>query len=159
MKDYLNAENYALQSSIFLAGIVLVSSAVILIGNASRLWRFNILSPIALIIVLVLLLILKSGHAAILISAAAVSGIGYGVFLSGSRYFVNAADAHCGLVTKYNRTMTAASLFGYLFSAGIGFLCEQNGIAVVPVKFCIIILFLAAAACVSLMIKHNAADR
>ena len=156
LKDYLNVENYATLSSVFLAGIVLVSSVVILLCDEKKLWQFNITAPLSMVIALQILLVLRSSHAAVLICMAIVSGIGYGAYLSGSRYFVNAADPQLGLVTKYNKMLTAGSLFGYLLSAGVGFICEQKGFPVVPVKFSIIILFFAAASCVAVKLNSDA---
>ena len=155
-KDYLYTDNYASQSSMFLAGIVFVSSVVILLGNERKLWQFNTASPLAMVTAILILLLLRSSHIAVLISAAVISGIGYGVYLSGSRYFVNAADAQLGMVTKHNKTLTIGSLFGYLLSAGVGFICEHNGFPVVPVKFIIIMVIFAAAACVALKIARSA---
>lgn len=148
LKDYLGVSGYAVRSSLFLGGIVLFSSVVILCCSAPGMWRIRIASPLILIGSLMALLLLRSGHTAVLVTTAVISGSGYGIFLSGSRHYVNTADAGRRLIARYNQVMTGASLLGYLISALIGWFCTRGGMSVVPVKYSVILfLFAAAAAC------------
>ena len=147
-KDYLGVSGYAVRSSLYLGGIVLFSSVVILCCSAPGMWRMRIASPLVLMGALIALLLLRSGHAVVLAATAVVSGCGYGIFLSGSRHYVNTAEAGRHLIARYNQVMTGASLFGYLISALIGWFCTQGNISVVPVKYGVILfLFAAAAGC------------
>ena len=100
---------------------------------------------------LLILMITRSSHPLVLALAVIICGLGYGTFLSGGRSYVNEGEAERNLVNRYNKNMTIASLLAYLLAAGISFLCERSGVAVIPVKFCMIFVFLAlAAAAVSL---------
>ena len=158
LKDYLGVSGYAVRSSLFLAGIVLFSSVVVLFCPAPDMWRARIASPLILMGALIILLLLRSGHAAVLAATAVVSGGGYGIFLSGSRHYVNTAEAERHLIARYNQIMTGASLAGYLFSALIGWFCTQRGIPAVPVKYSVILLLFASAA-VCTGGKKNRPDR
>lgn len=151
LKDYLGIENYAVQSSLFMAGVVVVSSLVIALGPAKKLWKFRIATPIFSVAALLLLMITRSSHPAVLATAVIICGFGYGTFLSGGRSYVNEGEAGRNLVNRYNKNMTIASLLAYLLAAGISFLCERSGTEVIPVKFGMIYLFLAAAAVISLV--------
>ncbi len=149
LKDHLGIANYAVVSSYFLAGIVIVSALVILFGNAPKLWSFRILAPILMFLSLMILLLPTNGRPVTLILTALIGGSGYGVFLSGSRFFVNASAQEKNMVTRHNRMLTTASLMAYLFSAGLGFICEQGGITVVPVKCAFIQAFFVVAALIA----------
>lgn len=150
LKDYLGIENYAVQSSLFMAGVVVVSSLVIALGPAKKLWKFRIATPVLSTVALLILMITRSSHPLVLALAVIICGLGYGTFLSGGRSYVNEGEAERNLVNRYNKNMTIASLLAYLLAAGISFLCERSGVAVIPVKFCMIFAFLALAAAVSL---------
>ncbi|MBR6984484.1 MAG: hypothetical protein IKH75_13340 [Ruminococcus sp.] len=145
MKDYLLVENYALTSSLFLAGTVLVSAAVIALIPAMKLWKLQWAAPLSIALALALIMILKSSSPILLTIAAVLSGAGNSIFLSGSRYYVNSAEPERGLVQRYNRTMTEATLIGFMVTAAISWLCERNGFTVVPAKLTAIIIMLAAA--------------
>lgn len=149
LKDHLGIVNYAVVSSYFLAGIVIVSALVILFGNAPRLWILRILAPVLMFLSLMILLFPTNGRPITLILTALVGGSGYGVFLSGSRYFVNASAQEKNMVTRHNRMLTTASLMAYLFSAALGFICEQGGITVIPVKCAFIQAFFVVAALIA----------
>ena len=149
LKDHLGIVNYAVISSYFLAGIVIVSALVILFGNAPRLWVLRILAPALMFLSLVVLLLPTNGRPYTLILTALIGGSGYGVFLCGSRYFVNESAQEKNMVTRHNRMLTTASLMAYLFSAGLGFVCEQGGITVVPVKCAFIQAFFVVAALIA----------
>jgi hypothetical protein len=150
LKDYLGIENYAVQSSLFMAGVVVVSSLVIALGPAKKLWKARIATPVLSTVALLILMITRSSHPLVLAFAVIICGLGYGTFLSGGRSYVNEGEAERNLVNRYNKNMTIASLLAYLLAAGISFLCESGGVAVIPVKFCMIFAFLALAAAVSL---------
>ncbi len=145
MKDHLHVTDYAVKSSIFLAGTVLVSAAVIALFPAVKMWKLRLTAPAALAAALAMILILHSSSPVLLTIAAILSGAGNGIFLSGSRYYVNHADAACGLVGRYNRVMTEATLTGFLTAAVISWLCLRTGFTVVPAKLTAIIIMLAAA--------------
>ena len=151
LKDYLGIENYAVQSSLFMAGVVVVSSLVIALGPAKKLWRFRIATPVFSTAALLLLMITRSSHPLVLTVSVTICGLGYGTFLSGGRSYVNEGEAERNLVNRYNKNMTIASLLAYLLAAGVSFLCERSGFAVIPVKFCMIFAFLGLAALVSLL--------
>jgi|GEM_PF-2877925 len=150
LKDYLGIENYAVQSSLFMAGVVVVSSLVIALGPAKKLWKARIATPVLSTVALLILMITRSSHPLVLALAVIICGLGYGTFLSGGRSYVNEGEAERNLVNRYNKNMTIASLLAYLLAAGISFLCESGGVAVIPVKFCMIFAFLALAAAFSL---------
>jgi len=145
MKDHLLVEDYAVKSSLFLAGTVLVSAAVIALLPAMKLWKLRCAAPLSVVLALALIMILRSSSPVLLTAAAVLSGAGNGIFLSGSRYYVNSAAPERGLVQRYNRIMTEATLVGFMVTAMISWLCVRNGIAVVPAKLTAIIIMLAAA--------------
>ena len=145
MKDHLLVEDYAVKSSLFLAGTVLVSAAVIALIPAMKLWKLRCAAPLSIAAALAMIIILRSSNVILLAAAAVLSGAGNGIFLSGSRYYVNSAASEKGLVQRYNRIMTEATLIGFMVAAVISWLCVRNGIAVVPAKLTAIILLLAAA--------------
>ena len=145
MKDHLLVEDYAVKSSLFLAGTVLVSAAVIALLPAMKLWRLRCAAPLSVALALALIMILKSSSPILLTAAAVLSGAGNGIFLSGSRYYVNSTAPERGLVQRYNRIMTEATLIGFMVTAVISWLCVRNGIEVVPAKLTAIIILLAAA--------------
>ncbi len=145
MKDHLHAENYAVKSSIFLAGTVLVSAAVIALLPAMKLWKLRNAAPLSIAAALAMIIILRSDNVFLLAAAAILSGAGNGIFLSGSRFYVNAAAPERGLVQRYNRVITGATLIGYMVAALISWLCVKNGITVVPAKLTAIIIMLVLA--------------
>ena len=145
MKDYLGVENYALRSSLFLAGTVLFSAAVIVLLPARKLWRFRNAAPLAMAAAVFMIIILRSSNALLLALAALLSGAGNGIFLSSTRYYVNTAEPSKGLVQRYNRIMTEATLTGLLFAAILSWICTRNGISVIPAKLTVIIILFAGA--------------
>ena len=146
MEDYLKLPGHALVTSLFLGGTVLVSSGVILFLPAPELWRKRFLSPLIMAGALLLLLFLQGRSAGFLVLAALLSGLGYGMYLSGSRHYVNTGEESLSLVGRYNEGMTAASLLAYLLSGLIGYACSRLGADPVPVKFAMILLLLSVAA-------------
>lgn len=145
MKDHLLVADYAVKSSLFLAGTVLVSALVIGLFPAMKLWKLRPAAPLAMAAALGMIIVLHSSSPVLLTAAAVLSGIGNGIFLSGSRYYVNFSAAGRGLVGRYNKAMTEATLAGYMMAAVLSFLCIRSGTAVEPVKLSAIILLLAAA--------------
>lgn len=145
MKDHLHVADYAVKSSLFLAGTVLVSAVVIGLFPAMKLWKLRTAAPLAMAAALGMIIVFHSSSPVLLTAAAVLSGIGNGIFLSGSRYYVNFSAAGRGLVGRYNKAMTEATLTGYMMAAVLSFLCIRSGIAVEPVKLFAIILLLAAA--------------
>ena len=117
MKDYLHTEGYAVKSSLFLAGTVLVSAVIIGVFPAMKLWKQRCAGPLFMGAALAMIIIVRSSSAPMLTAAALLSGTGNGIFLSGSRYYVNTAGAERGLVGRYNRIMTEATLIGYMIAA------------------------------------------
>ena len=146
MKDYLNVQGYAVKSSLFLAAVVIVSSAVIVLASAKKMWRLSFASPLAMGAALLLILMLRSSNICILAAAALISGAGYGIFLSGSRFYANAAETERDLVHRYNKVMTESTLIGYIISAAASWLCVKADFSVVPVKIAIIMLMYVIAA-------------
>lgn len=145
MKDYLCVENYALKSSLFLAGTVFFSAGVIVLLPARKLWKFRNAAPLSMAAAVLMIIILRSSNTLILALAAVLSGAGNGVFLSSTRYYVNTADPSHGLVQRYNRIMTEATLTGLLFAAVLSWICTRNGISVIPAKLTVIIILFAGA--------------
>jgi MFS family permease len=145
LKDYLKVSGYAIKSSIFLAIVVISSAVVIVFFSAPRSWEMRYVPPMSMGIALSVLMILRSNHMLTLAVIALASGLGYGMFLSGSRYYANSAEAERGLVHRYNMIKTEATLLGYLASAFISWICGMKNFSVVPAKMCLIISLLALA--------------
>ena len=149
MKDYLNVQKYAVKSSMFLAAVVIVSSVVIVFAPAAKTWNFRYIPPLSLTVSLALILITKSSNVFLLAFAAIVSGGGYGMFLSGSRYYVNTAKIKRNLVQRYNKVMTVSTLFGYFISVLTGWICTVKNMPVVLIQTCLILVFFTAGIFVS----------
>ena len=157
LKDYLKMDDYAIKSSIFLAIVVITSAVVIVFFSAPKAWEMRYVPPLTMGIALSVLMLLRSNQMFTLAVIALASGLGYGMFLSGSRYYTNSAEKERGLVHKYNKVKTEATLLGYLVSTFISWICVKKGFSVVPAKMCLIISLLALALFQSSFFKQKAA--
>ena len=153
VKDFLKVEDYTKTSSYFLAGTVIVSVIVIVFIPAVKNWQLRTVAPISFIIAIIIILTFKSSNAAMLAVCASFCGLGNGIFLAGSRYYVSSVDAERGLVAKYNKIMTVGTLFGFTLTAIVSWYCIRNNTDVVPVKLLTIMFIFIGAVVFSLLLR------
>lgn len=153
VKDFLKVEDYTKTSSYFLAGTVIVSVIIIVFIPAAKNWQLHTVAPVSFIIALIIILMFKSSNALVLAVCASLCGLGNGIFLAGSRYYVSSVDAERGLVAKYNKIMTVGTLFGFTLTAIVSWYCIRNNTDVVPVKLLTIMFIFVGAVVFSFLLR------